>query len=161
MACFIPMIFVICTLYLNQNATVLALVGQKAGFIKVNGNFFMNVPGFQGVLAGLLTAFIGPTRSRPISSMVLCRSTMSRPISRAEYILGKGAVIGTLAAPSHCCPALLMFLRAKLAGRLELDAEQFYLLDRILLTLRDYLAVFTLLGLAMSALVAGGSWRER
>ena len=56
--CFIPPLIVLCTLYLNQNASLLALVGQKTGFMKINGSFFMNVLGFQGVLAGLLTAFV-------------------------------------------------------------------------------------------------------
>lgn len=156
MGCFIPIIFVLCALYLNQNASVLALVGQKTGFIKVNGSFFMNVLGFQGVLAGILTAFIGPTLVAPDLVNGALSLYMSRPFSRAEYILGKGAVIATLAGAITLLPGLLMFaVQSSLVGW-NWMLDNFYLATATLLTCGILLAVFTLLGLAMSALVR---WR--
>src|SRR5207249_9557496 len=53
--CFFLPLLAICMLYLNQNASVLALVGQKPGFLKVDGNFFKNFLQIQAVLAGLQT----------------------------------------------------------------------------------------------------------
>ena len=98
MACFIPGLIMICILYLNQNASVLGLVGQKAGFVKINASFFMNFLGFQFVLAGILTAFIGPTLVAPDLVNGALSLYMSRPFSRAEYVLGKGAVLVGLVA---------------------------------------------------------------
>src|SRR6266700_2686436 len=60
-ACFFGPLIAICLLYLNQNASVLALVGQKPGFLKINAGWFLNFLSFQGLLAGLLTAFVGPS----------------------------------------------------------------------------------------------------
>ena len=46
MACFIPGLIMICMLYLNQNSSLLGLVGQKAGFLKIDASIFMNFLGF-------------------------------------------------------------------------------------------------------------------
>ena len=77
MACFIPVIFVICALYLNQNASVLALVRQQPGFLKVNGSFFMNDNfwGFRAFWQDSSPHLSVRHWSRPIWSMGLYRST--------------------------------------------------------------------------------------
>jgi ABC-2 type transport system permease protein len=156
MACFIPVIVVLCVLYLNQNATVLALVGQKTGFIKVNGSFFMNFLGLQGVLAGVLTAFIGPTLVAPDLVNGALSLYLSRPFSRAEYILGKGAVLGILAGAITLLPAMLMFtVQSSLLGW-NWMLDNFYLANASFFVCAIVISVFTLLGLAMSALVR---WR--
>jgi len=152
-ACFIPVIFVICALYLNQNASVLGLVGQHPGFMKIDGSFFMNILGFQGVLAGILTAFIGPSLVAPDLVNGSLSLYMSRPISRAEYILGKGAVIGALAGAITLLPALLMFfVQSSLVGW-NWMLNNIYLLNASVFVCSIIIAIFTLLGLAMSALV--------
>jgi ABC-2 type transport system permease protein len=156
MACFIPVIVVLCSLYLNQNATLLALVNQKTGFIKIDGSFFMNVLGFQGTLAGILTAFIAPTLVAPDLVNGALSLYMSRPFSRAEYILGKGAVIATLAGALTLLPGLLIYIvQSSLIGW-NWMLDNFYLATATVLTCGILLAIFTLLGLAMSALVR---WR--
>lgn len=153
MVCFIPVIFVICALYLNQNASVLGLVRQQPGFLKIDGSFFMNVLGFQGVLAGILTAFIGPSLVAPDLVNGSLSLYMSRPISRGEYILGKGAVIGTLAGAITLLPALLMFfIQSSLVGW-NWMLNNIYLLTASIFICSIIIAIFTLLGLAMSALV--------
>ncbi len=153
MACFIPVIGVLCTLYLNQNATLLALVNQKTGFIKIDGSFFMNILGFQGVLAGILTAFIAPALVAPDLVNGALSLYMSRPFSRTEYILGKGAVIATLAGALTLLPGLLMFIvQSSLVGW-NWMVGNFYLATATFFICTILLAIFTLLGLAMSALV--------
>lgn len=156
LGCFVPPLFVLCTLYLNQNASVLGLVGQKAGFIKVDGVFFLNFLTFQGVLAGLLTAFIGPTLVAPDLVNGALSLYMSRPFSRAEYILGKGSVIAAIAGSITLLPTMLMFVvQSSLVGW-NWMLDNFYLAGATLLTSAILLSVLTLLGLAMSALVR---WR--
>lgn len=156
LACFIPPVLVICALYLNQNASVLGLVQQKPGFLKIDGNFFLNILAFQGILAGILTAFIGPSLVAPDLVNGSLSLYMSRPISRAEYILGKGAVIGTLAGAITLLPAMVMFaVQASLAGW-NWTIDNFYLATASFFVCGILIAVFALLGLAMSALVR---WR--
>jgi ABC-2 type transport system permease protein len=156
LACFIPGILVICMLYLNQNASVLGLVGQKAGFIKINASFFMNFLGFQFVLAGILTAFIGPTLVAPDLVNGALSLYMSRPFSRAEYVLGKGSVLATLTGAITLLPALLMFaVESSLMGW-NWTVDNFYLANASFFICVVAISVLTVLALAMSALVR---WR--
>jgi ABC-2 type transport system permease protein len=156
MACFIPCILVICVLYLNQNATVLALIQQKAGFIKVNGSFFLNFLAFQSVLAGVLTAFIAPSLISPDLTNGALGMYMSRPFSKAEYVLGKGAVIAFLTGAITMLPAMLMFfVQSSLLGW-NWMMNNFYLANGTFFSCAILIAVLTLLGLAMSAMVR---WR--
>lgn len=155
-ACFIPSILAICVLYLNQNATVLALIQQKAGFIKVNGNFFLNFLGFQAILAGVLTAFIAPSLISPDLTNGALGMYMSRPFSRAEYLLGKGAVIAFLTGAITMLPALLMFLVESSLMGWNWTLNNFYLANATFFSCAILIAVLTLLGLAMSAMVR---WR--
>ena len=153
MACFIRPLVVLCILYLNQNASLLGLVHEKTGFIRVDGSFFMNFLGFQGILAGILTAFVGTSLVSPDLVNGSLSLYMSRPISRAEYILGKGAVIGTLAGAITLLPALLMFfVQSSLVGW-NWMLNNFYLLTGSIFVCSIIIAIFALLGLAMSALV--------
>jgi ABC-2 type transport system permease protein len=152
-ACFIPCILIICVLYLNQNATVLALIQQKAGFIKVNGNFFLNFLAVQSVLAGVLTAFIAPSLISPDLTNGALGMYMSRPFSKAEYVLGKGAVIAFLTGAITMLPAMLMFaVQSSLMGW-NWMLNNFYLANAIFFSCAILIAVLTLLGLAMSAMV--------
>jgi len=155
-ACFIPSILAICVLYLNQNASVLALIQQKAGFIKINGLFFLNFLAFQSVLAGVLTAFIAPSLISPDLTNGALGMYMSRPFSKAEYVLGKGAVIAFLTGAITMLPAMLMFaVQSSLMGW-NWMMNNFYLANGILFSCAILIAVLTLLGLAMSAMVR---WR--
>jgi ABC-2 type transport system permease protein len=155
-ACFIPGILMICVLYLNQNASVLALIQQKAGFIKINGNFFLNFLAVQSVLAGILTAFIAPSLISPDLTNGALGMYMSRPFSRAEYVLGKGAVIAFLTGAITMLPSMLMFfVQSSLMGW-NWMMNNFYLANGVFFSCAILIAVLTLLGLAMSAMVR---WR--
>ncbi len=152
---FVPLILLL-FLYLNQNATVLALVGQKVGFVKVNGSFFMNFLSVQGVLAGLMTAFVGPGLVAPDLTNGALSVYLSRPFSRAEYILGKGTVLGSLIASITLIPGLILFgVQSELVGYKWFE-DNLYLGTGVLVTGLVLIAVFVLLGLAMSAFVR---WR--
>jgi ABC-2 type transport system permease protein len=154
--CFIPGILIICVLYLNQNAPVLGMIGQKAGVFVINGPFFMNFLGFQFVLAGILTAFIGPTLVAPDLVNGALSLYLSRPFSRAEYILGKGAVVATLTGAITLLPALLMFaVQSSLMGW-KWTLDNLYLANATFFSCLVAISVLTLLALAMSALVR---WR--
>jgi len=154
--CFIPGILMICVLYLNQNASVLALIRQAPGVFKINAPFFMNFLGFQFTLAGILTAFIGPTLVAPDLVNGALSLYMSRPFSRAEYILGKGSVIATITGAITLLPALLMFLVQSSLMGWNWMLNNFYLANATFFACLVAISVLTLLALAMSALVR---WR--
>jgi ABC-type transport system involved in multi-copper enzyme maturation permease subunit len=155
-ACFIPCILVICVLYLNQNASVLALIQQKPGVFKINGTYFLNFLAFQSVLAGVLTAFIAPSLISPDLTNGALGMYMSRPFSRAEYVLGKGAVIAFLTGAITMLPAMLMFLVQSSLMGWNWMLNNFYIANGIFFSCSILILVLTLLGLAMSALVR---WR--
>jgi ABC-2 type transport system permease protein len=155
-ACFIGPLIALLVVYLNQNASILAQVGQKPGFLKINGGWFLNFLQFQGALAGLLTAFVGPSLIAPDLTNGALSVYLSRPFSRAEYILGKGSVLGVLIASITLLPALLLFcVQSSLVGWTWLE-DNIFIAGGSLAVCGLMMALFILLGLAMSAWVR---WR--
>ncbi len=151
--CFFAPLLLLCLLYLNQNASVLVLINQKVGFLKVDGQLFMNFLAVQGGLAGILTAFVGPFLVAPDLTNGGLFVYLARPFSRAEYILGKGMVLGSLIASITLLPALLIFgVQGSLVGWTWV-ADNLFLGGGILLSCLTLMAVFMLMGLAMSAFV--------
>jgi ABC-2 type transport system permease protein len=156
LACFIGPVLAACVLYLNQNAGILAQIGQKPGIISINGTWFMNFLTFQGVLAGLLTAFAGPSLVAPDLTNGALSVYLSRPFSRAEYILGKGSVLGALIGSITLVPALVLFLiQASLMGMSWFE-DNIFIAGGSFAVCALMMALFILLGLAMSSWVR---WR--
>jgi ABC-2 type transport system permease protein len=156
LACFIGPLIAVCVLYLNQNAAVLGQIGQKAGFLKINGTWFMSFLQLQGVLAGLLTAFVGPSLVAPDLTNGALSLYLSRPFSRTEYILGKGAVLGALIASITLLPTLLLFVVQSSLSGLAWFSDNIFIAGGTLCVCALMTALFILLGLAMSAWVR---WR--
>jgi ABC-2 type transport system permease protein len=155
-ACFIPPLIALCALYLNQNAGLLAQIHAKPGFLKINGGWFGNFLQFQGMLAGLLTAFTGPSLVAPDLTNGALSVYLSRPFSRTEYILGKGSVLGALIASITLLPTLLLFaVQSSLSGWTWFT-DNIFIAGGTLASCALMTALFILLGLAMSAFVR---WR--
>jgi len=151
--CFFAPLLLLCMLYLNQNATVLALVGQKAGFVTVNAQLFLNFLTVQAGLAWILTAFVGPSLVAPDLTNGALPIYLARPFSRSEYILGKGMVLGSLIASITLLPGLLVFIvQSSLVGFVWFRDNILVGLG-ILLSCLILMAVLMLMGLAMSAFV--------
>jgi ABC-2 type transport system permease protein len=152
-ACFFAPLALICALYLNQNATLLAMVGQKTGFMKIDAALFLNFLSVQGVLAGLVTAFVGPSLVAPDLTNGALSVYLARPFSRSEYILGKGMVLGTMIGSITLLPGLLAFaVQSSLVGWTWF-VDNLYLGVGITLSCLVLIAVLMLMGLAMSAFV--------
>ena len=155
-ACFFLPVLAICGIYLNQNAALLAQINSRPGFLKIDGNFFLIVLQIQGSLAGLLTAFVGPSLIAPDLNNGALPLYLSRPISRTEYILGKGLVLGSLIASITLLPTLLMFIiQASLTGYAWFS-DNLFLANGLLWANLLMISLLILLGLAMSAWVR---WR--
>ncbi|MEJ7608950.1 MAG: ABC transporter permease [Bryobacteraceae bacterium] len=109
-ACYVFPLFSLGLIYLHHNASALALLNINVNFLlPINSEFFAIFMSVQGVFAFLLTAYAGPGLISPDLTNNALPLYLSRPISRAEYVLGKMAV---LFIPLSCVtwiPGLILF----------------------------------------------------
>ena len=112
----------ICALiiYVQHNASALNLLGVQGqgarGLISINVTFFMNLLGWQSVLALFLASFVGPGQVSPDLANNALTLYLARPFSRVEYVLGKMSVLAILMSLMTWIPGLLCFA---LQGYLE------------------------------------------
>jgi ABC-2 type transport system permease protein len=99
-------------LYFNQNDHVLSLLRLRSAhhFVDVDGKLFMTLMGFQGSVAFLITAFIGPGLIAPDLTNNALPLYFCRPLSRTEYVLGRACVILFLLSFVTWIPGLLIFV---------------------------------------------------
>ena len=159
---FIFPLFTITALYLNQNAHLLTLLRLRSvdRFLDVDGKLFMGLMGFQGSIAFLLTAFIGPGLVAPDLTNNALPLYFCRPLSRTEYVLGRAGVILFLLSFVTWVPGLLIFgIQSTLADAWGM--EHLRIAAGILVGSLLWISILTLLSLALSAwvrwkVVAGG-----
>src|ERR1039457_6924110 len=103
----------ICALiiYVQHNASALGLLGVQGarGLISINVTFFMNLLGWQSMLALFLAAFVGPGQTSPDLANNALSLYLARPFSRVEYVLGKMSVLVVLMSLMTWVPGLLCF----------------------------------------------------
>lgn len=117
-ACLVWPLLCAAGLYLNHNATVLAALRFSNDHIfDVDNKFFIVFMTVQGWFAFLSTAFIGPNLVAPDLANNALPLYFCRPLSRAEYIVGRGAVIVYLLSLITWVPGLALFgIEASLSG---------------------------------------------
>lgn len=141
-------------IYLRHNAGAIAMFKiDVARLIPIDGMFFFRFLGWQGSMAFLLTAFIGPglissdLRNNALP-LYLCR-----PFSRTEYVLGKMSVLAILLSAITWAPGLLLFaFEAYLEGG-GWFSQNLYLARGIVLGSWVWIVTLCLLALALSAWV--------
>jgi ABC-2 type transport system permease protein len=106
--CFIWPIICALLIYLPHNSGALQLFNFK-NVIKVDASFFLRYLSFQGSLAFLFTIFIGPGLISSDLANNALPLYLCRPFSRAEYLLGKFAVIATVLSAMTWVPGMLLF----------------------------------------------------
>src|ERR1700676_3624606 len=110
----------------------------------------------QGVLAFLLTAFVGPGLISPDLANGALPLYFCRPFSRAEYILGKSSVLAILLSQITWIPGLILFgMQASLMGP-SWTWNNLWLAASIVLSSLIWIAILSLLAMALSAWV---KWR--
>ncbi len=141
-------------IYLSHNPAFLALFRIPAAQLPhVDGRFFYFYSIVQGALAYLLTAFVGPVLVTPDFANGAMPLYFSRPFSRAEYVGGRISVLLVLLSLITWIPGVVLFaIQASIEGwdwtRLNL-----WLAGAIVLGLLVWIAVLSLIGLALSAWV--------
>jgi len=123
---------------------------------RMRPEFFLVTLMWQGILAFLLTAWVAPVLVSPDLVNGALPLYLSRPFSRAEYVLGKAAVLVVLLSVITWIPGLALFgLQAGLA-------ESGWLWSNLrvgwatILGAWIWISILTLLGLALSACIR---WR--
>jgi ABC-2 type transport system permease protein len=159
--CFLWPLICALMIYLPHNSGALQLFNFK-NLIKVDAGFFMRYIGFQGSLAFLFTVFIGPGLISSDLANNALPLYLSRPFSRAEYLLGKFTVIAGVLSAMTWAPGLLLFgFEAYLEGGGWL-ASNYWIAVAVFLGSWVWIIAVALIAMAASAwlkwkFVAGGA----
>lgn len=155
--CFIPFLVGIVYIYLANNAAVQALMGMRMkGDLGIGAAWFATFLQIQTGLGFIMIAWAAPGMiTRDFANQAL-QLYFSRPLSRPEYIIGKFAVLALLLSCITWIPDLVLFgLQAGLASH-GWGWDNLYLLGAIFVSSWLWIAVFSLLALALSVFVR---WR--
>jgi ABC-type transport system involved in multi-copper enzyme maturation permease subunit len=155
--CFIYPLVATILVYLHHNANALALLQiDVRELLPIDASFFQFFVVMQCAFAFILTVLVAPPLiSRDLSNNAL-PLYLCRPLSRAEYVLGKMAVIVFLLSLVTWIPGLLIFFfQASLAGFSWLTSNV-WMIQAIFTGSMIWIVLLSLLALAVSSLV---KWR--
>jgi ABC-2 type transport system permease protein len=154
--CFFYPLLCLGGIYLAHNLTFLASVGVSGNLISIDNEFFFHLLVVQGVLAFLLTAFIGPGLISPDLANGALPLYFCRPFSRAEYLVGKSSVLAITLSQITWIPALVLFaIQAGFAGP-RWAWNNLWIVGSLLWGSLIWIAILSLLAMALSAWV---KWR--
>lgn len=142
------------TIYLRYNLGVLDAFGlAPPKSLAIEAPFYLTFLGFQSMLAFFLNAFIGPGLVAPDLANNALPLYLSRPFSRAEYVLGKMSVLAILLSLMTWVPGLALFaLQGYLAG-FQWTMSNLRIPTALFAGSWIWILILSLLSLAMSAWV--------
>ena len=152
--CLLPFLGGLTYIYFAHSETARAILNLRGGdFLKVDVMLFAIVLRVEAFLALILTAWAAPGMvTRDFANQAL-QLYFSRPLSRTEYVLGKFSVLGILLSVITWIPALLLFLlQAGMEGN-GWGWKNLYLVGSIFVGSWLWIAMMTLLSLALSVFV--------
>lgn len=151
---FAPLIAGLILIYARYNLGFLETTGLTPDrLIPVNARFFFYGLQCQGLLAFLVAAFVGPGLVAPDLADNGLALYFARPLSRAEYVLGKLTVLVVLLSAMTWVPlALLLGLEVSLQPE-PMSGEQLRTLVGIVTGSLLWIGLISLLALAASAWV--------
>ncbi len=141
-------------LYLRHNLAALTFIGlRNANFGAIDSRFFLAFIGWQGMVAFFAASFVGPGQISPDLANNALALYLSRPFSRAEYLLGKLSVLLVLLSALTWVPGLLLYaLQAYLEGN-GWGYDNLRIAGALFLGSLIWILVLSLLALALSAWV--------
>ncbi|HVE59759.1 MAG TPA: hypothetical protein VNB22_23305 [Pyrinomonadaceae bacterium] len=155
--CFIYPLVATILVYLHHNANALAVLQINVReLLPIDASFFRTFLEVQGAFALILTVLVAPPLiSRDLSNNAL-PLYLCRPLSRAEYVLGKMTVIVVLLSLVTWVPGLLIFFfQASLAGLAWLWAN-LWMIQAIFSGSMVWIILLSLMALAVSSFL---KWR--
>ena len=156
--CFVPFLVEVAIVYIANSTAAQALLQIRPGDTArvVTNEFFLVTLTIQGALAFFLTAWLAPVLVSPDLVNGALPLYLSRPFTRAEYVLGKASVLLGLLSLITWVPCLTVFIvQSAMAGGGWLSAN-LRLAGAVFAGSWIWIGVLTLLGLALSAWVR---WR--
>jgi ABC-2 type transport system permease protein len=163
MFCLLPPLVAGVVIYVFNSSVAQGLLGLGAGTsgwsFRIDGQFFAFVSNIQGSLAFSLVAWVGPGLVAPDLINNALPLYLSRPFSRAEYVLGRVTTLLLLGSIITWVPGLVLFaLQAGLAPAEGVAwwHQNLHIAWGILAGSLIWLVLLALLALALSAWVR---WR--
>ena len=154
--CFFYPLVCVCIIYVSHSASFLQQLGIPTGLLSIDNRFFFNLISVQGVLAFLLTAFVGPGLISPDLANGALPLYFCRPFSRAEYVLGKSSALAILLSEITWVPGLILFaIQAGLSGW-DWTWHNLWIAGSLIASSLIWIAILSLLAMALSAWV---KWR--
>ena len=155
--CFFFPLLCLLGIYANDHLSAFAFLGpREAPLFAIDGKYFLIYMLVQGALAFILTSFIGPGLVSPDLANGALTLYLCRPLSRTEYVAGKMAVLCIVLSWITWIPGLvLFFVQASLSGW-QWMVDNIFIASGLLLGAFIWIAVLSLLSLALSAWV---KWR--
>jgi ABC-type transport system involved in multi-copper enzyme maturation permease subunit len=150
----VPSLFFAGYIFIANNKTAQLLMQlRSAGLFAVETQYFMVIMIVQTQLAFLLNCWVGPVLIAGDLTNGALPLFLSRPFSRADYVLGKLAVLGLLLSAVTWVPCLLLF---SLQGGLARNGwiwSHFWMVIPIVFCSAIWILMLSLLSLAVSAWV--------
>ncbi len=155
--CLVPVLLSAVFVYVVNSDTARVLLNmQGAALVAIDNKFFFKMLEIQGWLALFLTAWVGPVMISPDLTNNALPLFLSRPVSRAEYVIGKIAVLLIVLSAVTWVPiALLFFIQAQVSSAPWMWSH-LYVLPGVLIGAMLWISVLSLVALAVSAFV---KWR--
>jgi ABC-type transport system involved in multi-copper enzyme maturation permease subunit len=152
--CIVPCLFFAGYIFVANNHTLQLLMQlRSADFFKVESQYFVFMMLSQTQAAFLLNCWVGPVLIAGDLTNGALPLFLSRPFSRADYVLGKLAVLGLLLSAVTWIPCLLLF---SLQSGLAHDGwiwSHLWMVVPIVLCSAIWILMLSLLSLAVSAWV--------
>jgi ABC-2 type transport system permease protein len=153
LACMIYPLGCVAYIYLAHNLSFLRAFGARPGMLSVDADFFLTFCSFQGGMAYLMTAFVGPSLVSPDLSNNALPLFLCRPFSRTEYVMGRMSVLLFLLSTITWVPGLILFgVQSSLAGW-QWAKDNWWIAGALVLGSLIWILVLSLIGMAMSAWV--------
>jgi ABC-2 type transport system permease protein len=155
-ACFFYPVACLILIYVSNNLAFLQQIGAPSNVLTIDNKFFFYFMNAQGTLAFILTAFVGPGLISSDLSNGALPLYFCRPLSRAEYVLGKASVLGILLSQITWVPGLVLFVvQSTLAGPAWMW-DHLWIAGSLIVSSLIWISVLSLLAMALSAWV---KWR--
>src|SRR5882724_10799383 len=152
--CIVPCLFFAGYIFVANNKTLQLLMQLRtADFFKVESQYFVLMMLSQTQAAFLFNCWVGPVLIAGDLTNGALPLFLSRPFSRADYVLGKLAVLGLLLSAVTWIPCLLLF---SLQSGLAMDGwiwSHLWMVIPIVLCSAIWILMLSLLSLAVSAWV--------
>lgn len=155
--CLVPSLISALLIYGANSAVVQATLKLGGPFsLTIGSRFFLGLIEFEGWLALFFIALIGPAIIGPDLSNNALPLFLSRPMSRAQYIAGKFALLAGVLSCMTWIPMLLLFLLQVGLSNTPWLRDNWYIAPAIFVGSWIWIAVLALITMAVSSWVR---WR--